>query len=208
MSNKKAQVRLPLTWAILSQGRRVVASMEVGGYVMWLGLAVSFLLLCRASELPAYANGQVHPEFCLTRNCLSFTKEYRSHSRTDRPPQQRRQNFLASKSDQKRAGCTITRTRLVNDRETGCASMGAFETLLKLPNVHPQLPEGAPLTFRATSGGRKVFTRTEAVAALILMVGSSSGDPMQFALHSRTIGGGTQLAAQGLSELQIQRAGR
>ena len=75
MSNKKAQVRLPLTWAILSQGRRVVASMEVGGYVMWLGLAVSFLFLCRASELPAYANGQVHPEFCLTRKYLTFFHE-------------------------------------------------------------------------------------------------------------------------------------
>ena len=31
---------------------------------------------------------------------------------------------------------------------------------------------------------------------------------MQFALHSGRIAGATQLAAQGLSELQIQRAGR
>ena len=41
MSQKKAQVRLPLTWALLSQGKQVVASMVDGGHVMWLGLALS-----------------------------------------------------------------------------------------------------------------------------------------------------------------------
>ena len=69
---KKARVRLPLMLAMLPQGRRVVASMEGGGYATWLGLAVSYFLLCRASELWAYANGQVHQEFCLARNCLTF----------------------------------------------------------------------------------------------------------------------------------------
>ena len=39
---------------------------------MRLGLAMSYFLLCRASELWAYANGQVHLEFCLTRNCFVF----------------------------------------------------------------------------------------------------------------------------------------
>ena len=34
MSQKKAQVRLPLTWALLSQGKQVVASMVDGGHVM------------------------------------------------------------------------------------------------------------------------------------------------------------------------------
>ena len=53
-----------------------------------------------------------------------------------------------------------------------------------------------------------MFTRSEAVAAVRLMVGSSGRDPMKFALHSGRIGGATQLAAPGLSDLQIQRAGR
>ena len=66
----KKQVRLALTWALLA--RQVVASMEEGGYVMWLGLEVQYFLLCRPSELWAYASGQVHPEFCLTRNCRTF----------------------------------------------------------------------------------------------------------------------------------------
>ena len=59
-----------------------------------------------------------------------------------------------------------------------------------------------------TSHGWKTFTRTEAVAALRLMIGSSGRDSAQYALHSRRIGGATQLAAQGVPEMKIQRAGR
>lgn len=72
MTPKKSTVRLPLTWSILSQGRRIVATTVDEGVVMWLGLALSYFLLCRASELWAYADGIVHPEFCLTRNSLTF----------------------------------------------------------------------------------------------------------------------------------------
>ena len=43
-SQKNAKVRLPLTWAILAQGRQVVTSMVDGGKVMWLGLALSYFL--------------------------------------------------------------------------------------------------------------------------------------------------------------------
>ena len=41
---------------------------------MRLGLALSIFLLRKASELRAYANGQVYPEFCLTRtrSCWTF----------------------------------------------------------------------------------------------------------------------------------------
>ena len=52
---------------------------------MWLGLALSYFLLCRTSELWAYADGKVHPEFCLTRNCLTFSEvRFRLRSRTER----------------------------------------------------------------------------------------------------------------------------
>ena len=39
---------------------------------MWLRLALSYFLLCRASELFACANELVHPDFSLTRDCLTF----------------------------------------------------------------------------------------------------------------------------------------
>ena len=93
-------------------------------------------------------------------------------------------------------------------RRRGGASVRAFEALLELLDVYPLLPAEAPLAVRSTPLGWKAFTRTEAVAALRFMVGSISRDPMQFALHFGRIGGGTQLASQGISELQIQRARR
>ena len=89
-------------------------------------------------------------------------------------------------------------------------SMGAFEVLLELLDVRPQLPGGAPLTVRATSRGWKFTTRTDAVTALRLMAGCTVETPpcsLRY-IHSGRIGGGTQLAAQGTSQLQIQRAGR
>ena len=78
---------------------------------------------------------------------------------------------------------------------------GAFEALLELLSVHPQLPSEAVLTARLAPLGWRVFTRTEAVEALRLMVENSGKDPAQDALHSGRIGGATQLAAQGASEL-------
>jgi hypothetical protein len=61
---------------------------------------------------------------------------------------------------------------------------------------------------RRTVSGWKVIARIEAVVALRRMPASARKNPAQFALHSGRIGGATKLAAQGMSEVQIQRAGR
>ncbi|CAN0347429.1 unnamed protein product [Ectocarpus sp. 6 AP-2014] len=111
-SRKESQVRLPLTWAILARGYLAVTSSEEKGKITWLGLALSYFLLCRASELFAYANGLVHPEFCLTRDCVTFFLgddqiRMEDRARADTVKIQ----FVASKTDQLREGCTISRTR-------------------------------------------------------------------------------------------------
>ena len=187
---KKKQVRLALTWAMRTQRRKVVASMADGGYVIWVGLAVSYFFLCRASRLWAYAHGQVHPEFCLTWNCLIFFHGGVQVAFEDRSTATAIQvKILVSNCVQKRAGCTVTRTRLQKETEAGGASIGAFEALLDLLNVYPQIPGGASLTVRSTSLGWEVFTRTGAVTTLILIVASNGRDPMKLALHSGRIGG-------------------
>ena len=103
MSGKNAQVRLPLTWSILAHGYLTVTSSQEGGDVMWLGLALSYFLLCRASELFAYANGLVHPNFCLTRDCLIF---FRGDLQVNVEDRARADSvkvlFVASKTDQNR----------------------------------------------------------------------------------------------------------
>ena len=121
MSTKKKRVRLPLTWEMLAEGRQAVVSMKYGGYVMWLALAVSYFLLCRASELWAYANEQVHlrvlsdtgKRFFVFHGGVQVAFENRPIATAVQV------KFLASKCAQKRAGCTITRTRLAQEKETG-----------------------------------------------------------------------------------------
>ena len=39
---------------------------------MWVGLALAYFLLCRASELFASDSGMVHPDYCFTRRDLTF----------------------------------------------------------------------------------------------------------------------------------------
>ena len=208
-SEKKARARLPLTWSLLSHGYITVTSSRDGGLVMWLGLALTYFLFCRASELFAYTNGLVHPEFCLTRDCVTF---FRGEVQVDIEERTSADSvkitFLASKADQNREGATTTRVRGTDGAGAGRAPVGAFEAVSALLDVHPTLPGGAPLMTRRTTAGWRVITRTEAVAALRTMVASVGRDPTQFALHSGRIGGATQLAAQGMSDLQIQRAGR
>ena len=154
MSGKNAQVRLPLTWSILAHGYLTVTSSQEGGYVMWLGLALSYFLLCRVSELFAYANGLVHPDFCLTRDCLTF---FRGDLQVNMEDRARADSvkvlFVASKTSQNREGRTTTRVRMTGVAGVGKTPVGAFEALVELLDAHPRLPGGAPLMTRRTASG-------------------------------------------------------
>ena len=157
----------------------------------------------------AYANGQVHPKFCLTRNCLTFfhggsqvAVENRSTATT--APEK----FWRRRVIRKEQGIPSRERASKRRQRRGETSMGAFEALLELLNVYRQQTGWAPLAVRTTSLVWKVFPRSEVVTALRLMVASSGRDPLQFAPQSGRIGGDTQLASQGISEIQIPRAGR
>ena len=107
-------------WSILSQGQRVVTSTVDGGRVMWLDLALSYLLLCRASEFWAYANGEVHPEFCLTRNCLTFLRGERQVAFENRSSANAVQvRFLASKTTRKERGARLPERECRVRRKSG-----------------------------------------------------------------------------------------
>ena len=167
---------------------------------MWLGLALPYFLLYRTSEQFAYANGLVHPDFCLTRDFLPF---FRGDVQVNIEGRARADSvkvlFVASKTDQNREGCTTTRVRMAEGARIGKTPIGAFEALVELLDAHPLLPGGAPLMTRRTASGWKVITRIEAFVALRMMATSAGKNPAQFALHSRRIGGATKLVAQGMS---------
>ena len=146
-------------------------------------------MLCRASELFAYANGLVHPDFCLTRNCLTSVRGDVQVNIEDRARADSVKVLLvASKTDQNREGCTTTRVRMAEGAGVGKTPVGAFEAaLVELLDAHPRLPGGTPLMTRRTASGWKVITLTEAVVALRMMAASAGQDPAQFALHSGRI---------------------
>ena len=153
---KNAQVRLPLTWSISAHEYLTVTSSQEGGDVLWLGLALSLFLLCRASELFACANGLVHPDFCLTRDCLTVFRVDVQGNIEDRA----RAYFvkvllMAPKTGQNREGCTTTHVRMAEGAGVGKTPVGAFEALVEFFDANPRRPEGAPLTTRRTASGGK-----------------------------------------------------
>ena len=123
---------------------------------MWLGLALSYFLLCRASELFARANGLVHPDFCLTRDCLTFFRGDVQGNIGDRARADC-QGYVdgVEKTDHNREGCTTTRVRMAEGTGVGKTPVGAFEALGELLDAYPRRPGGAPLTTRRTASGEK-----------------------------------------------------
>jgi len=203
-------VRLPLTVEMILAGKDE-ASATMFRLVTWMGIALSYFLLCRASELWAYHNGRVHADFCLTRRNLAFFEGARRLADSERRRADRVEvHFRASKADQKRQGAIVTRERVVG-RVGGnqtVQQMGALEILLDLLDLHPELGGSAPLMQSVKQGKWAVVSRSEATVALRDMARSVGANPADFALHSGRIGGATQLAKQGASVIQIQRAGR
>ena len=178
---------------------------------VWMGLALSYHLLCRASEIWAYGNGLVHPDFCLTRRDVVFFRGTTQLAWKDRRRGDKVEvTFRAGKSDQNRLGSVVPRTRVAaaDGVNGGVRSKGALEILLDLLDLYPTLDGAAPLMQTYSVAGSRVINCREATHALRVIVGDVGRDPLQYALHSGKIGGTTQLAAQGATNVQIQRAGR
>ena len=141
----KPRVRKPLSWDMLWDGKNEVLTAEGGGPVMWMGLALAYFLLCRASELFAYDSGMVHPDYCLTRRDLTFFKGVQQVKWVDRREADKVEIcFRASKADQKRIGAVVARTRVQQTEKRRGREVGALEILLDLIDTHPDLDMTAP----------------------------------------------------------------
>ena len=157
----KPRSRKPLTWALLVAGRGAVEGLGNAGQLIWKGLALSYLLLCRASEIWAYETGLVQSEFCLTRQDLVFFKGVEILAWEVRRGADRVEvTFRASEEDQKRVGAVVTR-----------AGVG-LQVVLDLLDLCPQLGRQAPLVQWEGPLGSKVVARSEATRALRLLVSS------------------------------------
>lgn len=101
--------------------------------MIWLGLAWSYILVCRPAKLWAYDDGLFHPEFCLRRRNLVFSNREKELSRQDRESaSQLTTTFEAAKTDQKRVGENISRERpcgVLERLDRGVAEIGAIDTV-------------------------------------------------------------------------------
>ena len=59
------RMRRPLSWEMLKEMEEAAKEWGMGGRVVWIGLALTYLLLLRASELFAEDDGSVHAVYCL-----------------------------------------------------------------------------------------------------------------------------------------------
>eukprot|EP00611_Tribonema_gayanum_P026674 TRINITY_DN6413_c0_g1_i1.p1 TRINITY_DN6413_c0_g1~~TRINITY_DN6413_c0_g1_i1.p1 ORF type:complete len:397 (+),score=10.78 TRINITY_DN6413_c0_g1_i1:47-1237(+) len=196
-----AKARRGLSWTTLKQakGTKSIWQQWQGGMVVWYGLAMSFVLLARASELWAYDSGAVHADYCIRRADLAFSKAGKPLPWSDRERSDAVTiTFRASKSDQQRRGAQVTK------------ECNALQLILEILRLQPALPMTAPLTAYMSQGVLRVVTRKVATSALrgMIAVFGDGANPMEYALHSGRIGAATALAAAGCSDSAIMAAGR
>ena len=149
-------MRLPLTWSILAHEYLTVTSSQEVGDVMWLSLALSYFLLCCASELFACANGLVHPDFCLTRDCLTFFCGDVQGSIEDRARADSVKVLLMVSKNRPESRRLYDHPRAHGGKGGGWQDTGwSFRSTGVLLDAYPRRPGGAPLTTRRTTSGGK-----------------------------------------------------
>ena len=208
-SNVRPKVRKPLPWDMLVQGWDFFANRGHEWSAVYMRLALSYHLLCRASEIWAYGNGLVHPDFCLTKTDVVFIRGTTQLAWKDRRRADKVEVTLrAGKSDQNRIGSVVPRigVAVADGVDGGVRCKGSLEILLNLLDLYPTLDGAASLMQTYSVARWRVINRREATHALRVIVGGVGRDPLQYALHSGRIGGATQLATQGATNVQIQRA--
>ncbi|CAM9989498.1 unnamed protein product [Pylaiella littoralis] len=158
-SKPKTHKRNPLTVPLLVAGGKS-ARTETFRLVTWMGIALSYFLLCRASELWAYDDGLVHADFCLRRGTFVFFKGvYKLAWDVRRQADRVEVTFNVSESDQKRQGAVVTREKVVEDTEgrKSFEKMGALKSIDFL-DVHPELGSNAPIMQSAKLGSWAVVS--------------------------------------------------
>jgi hypothetical protein len=203
--------RAPFTSQMIHASRPTV-SVSKKERVLWCGLALSYHLLLRASELWADngTTGRV-TEYGLRRRHLSWFKGERQLA----PGQWKESDrveilFDGSKADGKRLGAVLSRGNLGEGVE------GGWSILMQLMGIYEDSGEGGSLgpdsplmAYKDSEGAWKVWNRAEALVAMRrAAIISGEVNPGALQLHSARVGGATALAAMGVSTQQIMIEGR
>ena len=107
--------------------------------MVWIGLALTYLLLLRASELFAEDDGSVHAVYCLSGGDVAFyagERQVEGGSSTGIDKVEVR--FRGSKGDQGRRGAVLVRTK--GDRGTGGETVELMQELYRIHDGRSDLP--------------------------------------------------------------------
>lgn len=116
--------------------------------------------------------------------------------------------FSAHKGDQGRRGAVVTKVKSMVRGD-----FGGFEAVVELLDIAWRLPLGTPLIACRERGGKsrvkyEVITTHDATEGFTMIVPAEGLNPPENALDSGRIGVATKTAVDGLSDLEIQKAGR
>ena len=127
------KVRRSLTWGMLTDMQESVQAWGVCGRVLWIGLALTYFLMLRASELFANGKGVFHKIYCLRRGDVAFFKD-NEHlvARRIHEANKVEVRFKGSKWDQERKGAVLVRTRTGWGKEGERGAAGLLVELLRL----------------------------------------------------------------------------
>ena len=79
------RMRRPLPWEMLKEMEEAAKEWGMGGRVAWIGLALTYLLLLRASELFAEDDGSVHAVYGLRGGDVAFSEGERQVKKRVQP---------------------------------------------------------------------------------------------------------------------------
>ena len=143
-----------MTWAMLKEMEDTAGEWGVGGRIAWIGLALTYLLLLRASELYAEDSGRVHAQYCLRRKDIAFFAGNRQVEAGGDPGVDTVEiRFRGSKGDQSRRGAVLVRTK--GDGDRGGEAVELLQELFRLHGGGGEMPLMAYLS----AGGWRVWTR-------------------------------------------------
>ena len=205
------QVRLPVSWGMLSKREGLILSWGAEGREMWLYLCLSYFLVARSDKVFASDSGVVHPEHCLTRGDVAFFAgdvqlAYALWLTADKIEV----HVRGHKRDEDQLGSVRVRTRdkITGPRAGYRADGGAVVLMVVLMSCHKSLPASAPLSSYICGKSVRVLRYGHGLRAFRYIVENVGRRPEYFALHSLRIGGTTTLAAGGdVPEVAIQREG-
>ena len=108
----QTRVKRPLTWEMIRVMEESIGAWGVGGRIAWIGLALTYQLLLRTSELFADKGGKVHEVCCLRRGDVAFfEKGVQLGPGGKEAADMVEIRFKGGKGDQRRKGAVAVRTK-------------------------------------------------------------------------------------------------